>query len=163
MKLSVIKKLCVFGLIFSVNCILAANKDSWSSKPTYDIVNDSLSKYDVVNIFYKNQISIDLNTQFETTYLIHQKSKIFSSKGLDIHPEFLLPNVKLIEKIKARSIKPDGSYKDLKSSDIKITPLEYGSRICKFVIPATEIGDEVEFLISYTEKRKSLYSRCVFS
>ncbi|MES2513013.1 MAG: DUF3857 domain-containing protein [Bacteroidota bacterium] len=122
------------------------------SKPTYDIINDSLSKYDVVNIFYKNQISIDLNTKFEITYTIHQKSKIFSKKGLDIHPEFLLPNVKLIEKIRARSIKPDGSYTDLKAADIKITTLEYGSGICKFVIPATEIGDEVEFLISYTEK-----------
>lgn len=152
MKLSVIKNFCVFVLIFTVNYLSAVNKDSWSSKPTYDIVNDSLSKYDVVNIFYKNQISIDVNSEFETTYTIHQKSKIFSKKGLDIHPEFLLPNVKLIEKIKARSIKPDGSYTDLKTSDIKITPLEYGSGICKFVIPATEIGDEIEFLISYTEK-----------
>lgn len=152
MKLSVIRKTYIFGLIFIVNCLCAGNKDSWSSKPTYDIVNDSLSKYDVVNIFYKSQISIDVNTQFETTYTIHQKSKIFSKKGLDVHPEFLLPNLKLIEKIKARSIKPDGTYTDLKREDIKITPLEYGSGICKFVIPATEIGDEVEFLISYTEK-----------
>ena len=152
MKLSVIKKCCLFWLIFSSNNLLAVHKDNWSSKPTYDIVSDSLSKYDIVNIFYDSQISVEVRSKFETTYTIHQKSKIFSKKGLDVHPEFILPNVKLIEKIKARSIKPDGSYTDLKSSDIKITPLEYGSGICKFVIPATEVGDEVEFLISYTEK-----------
>lgn len=152
MNLLINKKVIIVFLISLSRFLYSGNKDSWTPKPTYDIVHDSLSKYDLVNIFYKNQISIDLNKQFETTYTIHQKTKIFTKKGLDIHPEFLLPNIKLIEKIKARSIKPNGSYTDLKREDIKITPLEFGSGVCKFVVPATEIGDEIEFLISYSEK-----------
>jgi hypothetical protein len=137
--------------LFISSILFAGNKDSWESKPTYDIIADSLKKYDIVNIFYKKYIEISYNSEFEINYTIHLKTKIFTQKGLEDYPEFYLPDAKLLEKVKARTIKPNGTSIELKRDDIKIIKTGSRSGYCKFVVPGANIGDEVEILISFTD------------
>jgi hypothetical protein len=143
--------LFLYCFLFLCSNLYSGNKDSWDAKPTYDIVPDSLNKYDIVNVYYRNKIEIVYNSHLETKYSIHQKTKIYSQKGLEEYYEFYIPNYKLLEKIKARTIKPNGTSIELKRDDIKIITPNSMSGLCKFVVPGTNINDEVEIYISYTE------------
>ncbi len=156
MKLIIkLRFILITSFLLNSPCFYGGNNVDWESKATYDIVPDSLKKYDLINIFNTTNIEFKSYNSIDISYTIHLKTKIFSQKGLEDYPQFFIPDLKRLSKVKARTIKPDGSSIDLKKNDIKITPKRFGAGLCKFVVPGANIGDEIEILISYSLKNET--------
>lgn len=154
--------LSILLVIFFVNKSLAGDKYIWPefSNP---VIPDSLKSEDA--IYFENRLTIDFMPDYETSYVNFKRIKILSKKGVEnfINHDLYQFNGGIIQLMKARIIKPDGSIIELGPENIKETAIDsktkYKSTYIKriqFIFPSLQVNDIIDVVYQVDYKSYDL-------
>lgn len=154
--------LSILLLLFFVNGSFAGDKYVWPEF-TNPAIPDSLKTEDA--IYFENRLTIDFMQDYEMSYVNFKRIKILSKKGVEdfINHDLYQFNGGIIQLMKARIIKPDGSIIELGPENIKETAMDskskdkstYVKRI-QFIFPNLQVNDIIDVVYQVDYKSYSL-------
>lgn len=154
--------LSILLLLLFVNRSLAGDKYVWPefSNP---VIPDSLKSEDA--IYFENRLTIDFMPDYETSYVNFKRIKILSKKGVEnfINHDLYQFNGGIIQLMKARIIKPDGSIIELGPENIKETAIDSKSKYkstyikrIQFIFPSLQVDDIIDVVYQVDYKSYDL-------
>jgi Domain of Unknown Function with PDB structure (DUF3857) len=123
----------------------------WTDKPVMHAVPPQYANEPA--IILKQEVDLNYKHEGRSTnvyYSLHRIVKVLDEKGIEWFNKISIPvshNTR-VPLIKARTILPDGTVKDIPKEMIKVTRNEYGMNEIVFAMEAVEKNAEIEILVN---------------
>ncbi len=126
----------------------------WESNPSLHQVPDSFANESAVFVLDRRYIQYNSEGGSGFTFRsVHRIIKVLDDKGIESFNKITIPTgpANKVDKVRARTILPDGSTREISMDKIRLTTSEEGGQEYAFAMEGVTKGAEIEYL--YTEKR----------